>query len=354
VKVGSKPSSTCGRRPLAVAASAVACAAACTAALAGVSSHVRPQGLLAFHADPGGDSGLYVMSADGSDVRLTSSNLAGDPFSRWSPDGTRLLFLSGAYGEGALRLLDLRAKRERTIGSDTVRAYAWSPDGRSLVYESDDATMWIAPAGGAGKPRRLGRGHGPDWSPDGRWIAYFDVSGDPDVFKLPVRGGKPVRLTGRRGADFSPQWSPNGRTIAFVSERDGNTELYVVSADGLRTRRLTRDPAPDEAFQWAPDGRRLAYVSYRDGAEPTSIGIGNAEIRTVDIATGRVVQLTHNRVWDGDPAWSPDGRWLAFTRRAGYGEVGVMRADGSELRFLHGAVNAPFNDCCPSWRPARR
>lgn len=354
MKVESEPRSTRGRRPLAVAVAAVVGAAACAAALAGIGSPGRPQGLLAFHADPGGDSGLYVMGADGSGVRLASPNLAGHPFSRWSPDGTRLLFLSGAYGEGALRLLDLGAKRERTVGSDTVRAYDWAPEGRSLVYESRDGTMWLAPASGAGKPRRLGRGHGPDWSPDGRWITYFDVSGDPDVFKLPVRGGKPVRLTSHRGADFSPQWSPNGRTIAFVSERDGNSELYLVSADGRRTRRLTRDPAPDEAFQWAPDGGRLAYVSYRDGAEPTSIGIGNAEIRTVDVATGRVVQLTHNRVWDGDPAWSPDSRWIAFTRRAGYGEIGVMRADGSELRFLHGAVNAPFNDCCPSWRPARR
>jgi Tol biopolymer transport system component len=96
------------------------------------------------------------MSADGSDVRLTSSNLAGDPFSRWSPDGTRLLFLSGAYGEGALRLLDLRAKRERTIGSDTVRAYAWSPDGRSLVFaltapgDFDDNEL---PAGVSASPR---------------------------------------------------------------------------------------------------------------------------------------------------------------------------------------------------------
>lgn len=243
MKVKSEPRSTRGRCPLAVAVAALVGAAVCAAALASAGSPGRPEGLLAFHADPGGDSGLYVMGADGSGVHLASPNLAGHPFSRWSPEGAQLLFLSGAYGEGALRLLDLGAKRERTIGSDTVRAYDWSPDGRSLVYESHDGTMWLAPAGGAGKPRRLGRGHGPDWSPDGRWIAYFDASGDPDVFKLPVRGGKPVRLTSHRGADFSPQWSPNGRTIAFVSERDGNTELYLVSADGLKTRRLTRDPA---------------------------------------------------------------------------------------------------------------
>jgi len=340
-------------QPATPLATQVTAAPAASATGVAASAVDRPQGLLAFHADPGGDSGLYVMSADGSGVRLASANLAGHPFGKWSPDGTRVAFLSGSSGEGALRVLEVRSRRERGIGNHTVRAFDWSPDGTSLVYEASDGTMWITKATGPDRPRRLGKGRAPDWSPHGRWIAYVGFANRGDIFKVAARGTRPIRLTRHPAADHTPQWSPTGTAIAFISERDGNTELYLFSADGSRTRRLTRDPAPDESFQWAPDGRRIAYVSYRAGAEPTSIGIGNAEIRTIDLRTGRIAQISNHPAWDGDPAWSPDGRWIAFTRRAGYGEIGVMRSDGSEKRLLRGAVSAPFNDCCPSWRPRR-
>jgi Tol biopolymer transport system component len=312
-----------------------------------------PQGLIAFHADPAGDSGLYVMNADGSGVRLASPNLAGHPFSKWSPDGGRLAFLSGSFGRGALRVLDLRAGRERRIGKHVVRSFDWSPDGKRLVYEAADGVMWIIATTGSPRARRLRRGHTPVWSPDGKWIAYFEGTRNTDIFKVSTRGSSPMRLTRSSGADYAPQWSPTGSAIAFISERDGNSELYVIGAHGSELRRLTDDSVPDEDFQWDRDGGRLVYVSYRDGADPLSIGIGNAEIETVDVRSGLIHRLTNNQAWDGDPVWSPDGRWIAFTRRTDHGDVAVMRSDGSEQTVLAGAVAAPFNDCCPSWQPRK-
>lgn len=312
----------------------------------------EPRGVIAFHADPAGDSGLYLMNADGSRVRLLSPTLAGHPFSKWSPDGKRLAFLSGSSGEGSLFTVTIAAKREQLVGPHVVRAYDWSPSGKELVYESTDDVIWVARSDGKGRPRRLTEGHAPMWSPDGAWVSYFD--GRPnrtDVFKISVRSLQRVRLTSHRGFDHSPQWSPDGKKIAFISERDRNTELYVVRATGSGLTRLTRDRAPDEAFAWAPRGRRIVYVSYRDGADPLSLGIGNAEIRTVDTRTGRVRNLTSNSVWDGDPSWSPDGRWIVFTQRTDHGEIAIMRADGSQQRILRGAVSAKFNDCCASWQP---
>jgi Tol biopolymer transport system component len=190
------------------------------------------------------------------------------------------------------------------------------------------------------------------WSPDGSRIAFFaGGEGTHDVFVMDADGSDVVALTHDRGDDVSPAWSPDGSRIAFVSDRNGNDDLYVVDPDGTNEQRLTDDPAPDEAFAWSPDGARIVYVSYRDGADPENIGIGNAEVFVVELRGRRVLNLSRDPAWDGDPAWSPDGRSIAFTRRTDHGEIYVMRADGSEQRMLEGFPGLAVNDCCPRWRP---
>jgi Tol biopolymer transport system component len=90
----------------------------------------------------------------------------------------------------------------------------------------------------------------------------------------------------------------NGK-IAFVSDRDGNSEIYVMDPDGSDVTRLTNDPAGDLAPAWSPDGRRIAFVRNRE------IVVMNAD------GTG-VTQLTDGRCCSDNPAWSPDGRSIAF------------------------------------------
>jgi Tol biopolymer transport system component len=308
----------------------------------------EPSGVLAFHADPSGDSGLYLMNADGTDVRLASRNIAGHPFSTWSPDGRYLAFLSGSFGVGAVRILDVPVMVEREVVRGPVRGYDWSPNGKRMVYESASGVLWTVGIAG-GRPTRLVEGSSPDWSPDGKWIA-FDRRG-ADIYKVSVRTSKVVRITRRQGPAYGPRWSPRGSLLAFVSERRGNSDLVVVRADGSKLRRLTHGRTPDEDFDWAPDGSRLVYVSYENGADPHSIGIGNAEVRTIDVGTGHMVDVSKDPRWDGDPAWSPDGNWIAFTHRTNHGEIEVASPDGSRRQLLQGAVGPQFNDCCPSWQP---
>ena len=71
-----------------------------------------------------------------------------------------------------------------------------------------------------------------------------------------------------------------------MSERHGNTDLFVIDADGSNERRQTTDRATDESFSWSPRGDRIVYVSYRHGAEPEDIGIGDAEVFVVELRTG--------------------------------------------------------------------
>ena len=305
-----------------------------------------------FHSDPGGDSRLSVMRPDGSALTLLTDSVAGHPFGVWSPDGSRVAFLSGSFGQGRLEVVTADGTEEITVTDRDAYLPDWAPDGSQLVFEAVDGGVFTARPDGSELRRIAEEGAGPVWSPDGARIAFFARSEDGfDVSVMDADGSDVVALTDDPANDVSPAWSPDGDRIVFVSDRNGAADLYVVDADGANEERLTDDPAPDEAFAWSPDGDRIAYVSYRGGADTGSIGIGNAEVFVIDVRTGRVRNLSRDPAWDGDPAWSPDGRWIAFTRRADHGEIWVMRADGSDRRMLEGIPGNAVNDCCPRWRP---
>ena len=145
----------------------------------------------------------------------------------------------------------------------------------------------------------------------------------------------------------TPAWSPDGRKLAFVSERDGNAEIYVMNADGSAQENLTRQPASDSHPSWSRDGRKIAFVSRRDG---------NSEIYVMNADGSGLRNLTRTPSNDLDPAWSPDGRAIAFVvqkqcvRRpcapAYETYLYVVNADGSGLRRLMTRPERLFN---PSW-----
>ncbi len=177
----------------------------------------------------------------------------------------------------------------------------------------------------------------PALSPDGSRVAYvlrtLDREGDRNVDQLwtvPATGGTPRRLT-VGGSDTAPAWSPDGTWLAFL--RDG--QVHLLAADGGEPERITDLPLGAGAPVWSPDGSRIAFTSAvdpagdQDGTGPLVttrvdyqadgaglFGAVRSQLHVVDLATRTVRQVT-----DGDhagrPAWSPDGRTLAFTRKVG-------------------------------------
>ena len=142
--------------------------------------------------------------------------------------------------------------------------------------------------------------------------------------------------------------------IAFSSDRVGNPEIYVMDTDGRNQRRLTNHPARDNSPAWSPDGKRIAFVSraFEFDGEVHFRGDGpSADIYVMGADGGNPQNLTVNGGSDYSPSWSPDGKRIAFSsdkaERWNY-DIYVMDADGGNLQNL---TNHPLADRYPSWSP---
>jgi Tol biopolymer transport system component len=126
--------------------------------------------------------------------------------------------------------------------------------------------------------------------------------------------------------------------MVFSSDRDGNSEIYVLNLANLAPARLTNNTAQDVQPALAPDSIQVAYVTNQDG---------NNEVYLTGVNGGVPSNLTQNAADDQQPAWSPDGNWIVFTtNRDGNQEIYIMRRDGAELRNL---TNHAASDFAPTW-----
>jgi len=189
---------------------------------------------------------------------------------------------------------------------------ALSPDGRAVVYTSDvtgSLELYLASLvqGGAELPLTKDGGHNmqPAWSPDGQWIAFHSRKRG-GVWIVPATGGVPQQIS-----DFGsdPAWSPGSDQIVFTSDAGGlvgQSSLWVVRRDGTGRRALTAigtPPGGHRAPAWSHDGRHVAFVVGR--------GTWRIEVRTVDVATGEQ-QLVDVATSASDPVFTTDDRALLW------------------------------------------
>jgi Tol biopolymer transport system component len=177
--------------------------------------------------------------------------------------------------------------------------------------------------------------------------------GDLDIYLLDIGRQMTFNLTRDPQTDWGPAWSPDGKQIAFVSDRDGNRDLYIMNVgcrdfftpcDG-HIRRLTDDAGGEFDPAWSPDGQQIAYVSEMLGYEIMVVAAGG----------GIPQQLTHNPGLDANPAWSPDGQNIAFSSdrdTTWETDLYVMEADGGNVRRV--LDNPDHNDALPVWSPDGR
>ncbi|MBN1858957.1 PD40 domain-containing protein, partial [Candidatus Bipolaricaulota bacterium] len=126
-------------------------------------------------------------------------------------------------------------------------------------------------------------------------------------------------LTNHPGNDVHGQWSPDGTKIAFVSNRDGNGEIYVMDADGSSPANLTRHPSGDWSPCWSPDGSKIAFQTDREGSTlaveditPQIMLAFDVEIFVMNADGSGQVNLSNHLGWDGFPSWTADGSRIVF------------------------------------------
>ncbi len=170
-------------------------------------------------------------------------------------------------------------------------------------------------------------------------IAFMsDRDGNLEIYRMNLDGGEQVRLTNDPAEDGFPMWSPDGRQIVFHSNRGGDFEIYVMSADGSRQRPLTEDNTADTFPAWSPDARQIIFQSKRDK---------DKNIYVMDADGSHLFRLFGGPGDDLSPRWSPDGKLIIFASdQTGNSEIYLMEADGSNVRQL---TDDPGEDRAPVW-----
>jgi Tol biopolymer transport system component len=262
--------------------------------------------VFASDSDAGVGTSLYLMHADGSSkVRLTSAGHF-DMFPAWSPDGSVISFVTDRVPAGIWIVSADGSGLHPFLTApdfDTPYGLVWSPDGSRIAFNARDdgyPTVFVADANGS-HAHRLTADRGeqwPDWSPDGRSIAYVaarDTTG-LNIFVSDTSGANERQLT-TFGNDAQPRWSPDGTKIAFERIRgDRDVPLIVMNADGSNPRELTHG---DENSwpAWSPDGEQLEYVS----SNATTLN----EIFRINVDGSEERAITAKPTSSNWPVWKP-------------------------------------------------
>jgi TolB protein len=250
---------------------------------------------------------LRIVDSDGAETRaITTGRGALSP--AWSPTGESVVFTVLGNTGTQVQELDVRTGRTRRISQ--IRAGlnitpVYQPGGNAILYAQGTGygTDLVLADLDSTAPRKITIGRGtdntsPSYSPDGHQIAFISgKSGSPQVYIMDADGSNVQLLTpytpGVRSYRASPDWSPDGRAIAY-EQQDGNFQIWMIDIRERTPKQLTSE-GENEDPSWAPDGRHIVFTSSRSGTK---------QLWILDTETGRARQLTHTK-GARLAAWSP-------------------------------------------------
>lgn len=277
------------------------------------------QGRMAFASDRTGVPQLYLSNMDGTGLKQLTDIEVGACQPAWSPDGTRLAFVSPC--------------RKELDSYPSSGIFIINIDGSQLAQVSD------IPSGD----------YDPAWSPDGTRIAFTSLRDgrQPKVYVYNLVTQLTTEMAVEGTVNMQPSWSPDGRLIAFVSDRSGFYQLWTMFSDGSNQQRYSLRSIKSLTYPvWSPDSKILAYTETAD-----------------DKSTPGLYISLYNESWTGgtrlyknaadpmrDPVFTPDGLWILFETwlDPGNRNIAMIKTGGIEYREL---ISDPSNDFDPAVMP---
>jgi TolB protein len=154
---------------------------------------------------------------------------------------------------------------------------------------------------------------------------------DSHIFTINPNGTGLRKISTKPRFDSSPSWSADGKKMAFSGVLQGNWDIYVINANGSGLKRITKSSAGDFSPTWSPDGKKIAFVRQRGEGDPSTVC--ESCIYKIKVNRTGLTRLTDTKGFASDPAWSPNGKKIAFSkfvRRIG-GQIFTMNAaDGRQ------------------------
>lgn len=359
---------------------------------------LSPDGsLVAYESGLEGAGDIWIAATDGARPQQLTVHPAVDRDPTWFPDGRSLAFVSNRTGPDAIWRIPVLGGSPTLILEDADKP-ALSPDGTRVAFTRVDAEgansrVFVAELDDLSTPQQLTfKEHGflgqdsPAWSPDGLTLCYGSFR---NLWLVSSTGAEePRQLTRDDAADLDPVWSPDGRHIYFASTREGSVALWRIRRDGTNAERVTTGAGPESQPALSRNGRILAYSTdrtdtdlvFRDAQSGAIVRLpGTSDEVTPSLAPdlSSVVFVSDRRggrydLWllplkDGmptdapprqltdqsgsvsHPAFSPDGRWIAYYRIfGGRRDIWVLPVDGRvPFRF----TDHPAADVHPAWSP---
>lgn len=247
---------------------------------------------------------LLVADSDGQNPQVVVNSAAPLISAAWSPDGTRIAYVSFENKKPVIFVQSLASGSRRVLANfkGSNSAPTWSPDGTRLAIvltRDNSSQIYLIKADGSGVMRLTQGGNidtEPAWSPDGKSLLFTsDRGGSPQIYRMSASGGDIKRVTFDGNYNVSPSWSPDGKRFAYIRRADGRFQVAVQELEGGQVQVLT-DTTRDESPSFAPNGSMVVYATQVNGR-----GI----LATVS-ADGKTRARLSDRAGDmREPAWGP-------------------------------------------------
>jgi TolB protein len=297
--------------------------------------------------------GGIAFTLTASQVRLTAHKIADFIYEKLTGErgvfSTRIAYVVKQGARFELRVADADGQNAQSIlsSNEPIMSPSWSPDGTRMAYvsfQNKKPILFVQNLSASKQPAPVanyrGSNSAPAWTPDGKQLAaVLTRDGTSQIYLMNADGGNLRRLTNSSAIDTEPFFTPDGQSIYFTSDRGGSPQIYRMAASGGEPTRVTFDGDYNVSPRVSPDGKTLAYISRISG---------RFQLMAMDLESRQIQGLTDGQR-DESPTFAPNGRIILYA--SDVDNRGVLYAVSSDGRFRQrlGIGAADIRE--PSWGP---